>query len=66
MKIIIDEQIDTEDVEIEDNGCAKIVALGQEGFFVRLISYSEADPPDHQTMQNMIGKRVRVTIEVVE
>lgn len=55
------------DVDIEDGGCAKILHLaddGHEGMFVRLQSWSESG--DHTDLDQFIGKKIRVTVEVVE
>jgi len=53
----------------EDGGCAKIAEVcpndfADEGIFVRIQSWSEKH--NHDTLDKLEGKKVRVTIEVVD
>lgn len=55
------------EVESEDDGQALIAEISDgadEGLFVRLQSWSESR--HHPAMDEMRGKRVRVTVEIVE
>jgi hypothetical protein len=59
-------------IYLEDDGCALIapgldndITTGADGcFFVRLQSWDETRT--HQTLNSLAGKRVRITLEVVE
>lgn len=77
MKIVIEDVIGTKDVSVEDGGRAKYVSLGcdalgldQDGVFVRLHSWIEkADrfgEMNHKQFDAFIGKKVRVTVEVID
>lgn len=57
------------DVDVEDGGCAKIVYLdesegSEEGMFICLKSWTENGI--HTDLDKFIGKKIRVTVEVVE
>lgn len=60
-----------ESIEREDGGCAKILEvdnvndpLGGDSLFVRIQSWD--DDANHPVMDSMVGKRIRVTIEVLD
>ena len=59
-----------ESIESEDGGCAKILEVddseGEDGnsLFVRIQSWD--DNANHPVMNSMVGKRIRVTIEVLD
>jgi hypothetical protein len=64
------------DISTEDSGAAKIADLddeestGSPEFFVRLQSYNDnfdsTDKQMHPTMDALAGKKVRITVEVIE
>lgn len=70
MKIVLETPIfGMEDLSVEDSGCALIESIGQDsdddtGMFVRVQSWDETK--EHKDFNAFKGKRVRVTIEVVE
>ena len=58
---------------VEDQGCAKIADLddmvvhgADNAFFVRLQSWIDPPATEHKTMDWLVGKRVRITIDVIE
>ncbi len=56
-------------VSVEDSGCAKIIEVSderEEGPFVRLQSWSEQKPPQHPELDALLGKNIRVTVEVLD
>jgi hypothetical protein len=66
-------------LDTEDSGMAKIIqisdddGMADEGFFVRLHSWyewkklgNEEIPPFHPLIAQLFGKRVRVTVEILE
>jgi hypothetical protein len=59
-----------EDVTVEDSGTHKICRVGgsskDDRLYVDVLSESESDPPLHAVFDSLIGKRVRVTIEVLD
>jgi hypothetical protein len=70
MKKVFEQTVSARDVSEEDGGCAKILDIdddgtgAEEGMFVRVQSWSEEG--EHPDFDNLIGKRVRVTIEVLD
>jgi hypothetical protein len=61
------------DVDTEDSGCAKIAHIcthkdkkedEENGLFVRIQSWSEL--AHHPEFEELVGKKVRVTIEILE
>ena len=57
------------DITYEDRGMAMIAEVSDgdsTAFFVRIQSYDEADPPQHPIVDVIAGRRVRVTIEVLD
>lgn len=70
MKIILETPIfGLENLRREDSGCALIEDVGTDGVedngvFVRIQSWDETK--EHKDFNALKGKRVRVTIEVVE
>lgn len=70
MKIVLETAIfGLENLQREDGGCALIESIGTEGdeetgIFVRVQSWDETK--EHKDFNALKGKRVRVTIEVVE
>lgn len=64
------------EIEVEDDGAAQIVSLddlestGSEEFFVRLHSFNDdfddTDKSMHPTMDSLKGKKLRITIEVLD
>lgn len=65
----VEQVINRSDVDTEDSGCAKIVDVApdddqEDGMFVRIQSWS--DSTDHPDFDKMIGKRIRVTIEILD
>lgn len=76
-KIVLEGVIDPRDVDVEDGGCARIFALSDsrvERFFVCLHSWSEEQfgqplrvrAGKHPEFDSLVGKKVRVTVEVVD
>lgn len=71
-KYVIEAQTTDEDISVEDGGCAKILFVaptdGEDGIFARIQSWYENpdDPKAHQEINQLLGKRVRITIEVIE
>lgn len=66
-KIVIEGQIRPEQVDVEDGGMAMIGQPDEESlhpFFVKLQSWDETK--QHTTFKNFIGKRVRVTVEIID
>ena len=61
------------EVDVEDSGCAMIAHPSeckgqkrdeeQSGMFVRLHSWS--DSKDHSELKQFIGKKIRITVEVL-
>lgn len=68
-KIFTVEQTIT-DVEEEDNGAALITLIeGSDAMFVRLQSWDTTvwkGAEGHETFRKIMGKRVRVTVELLE
>lgn len=61
-------ETDAAEVRYEDSGQAAIIEIyspDYEGPFVRVQDYSESDPPEHPYIDSLVGRRVRVTIEVL-
>ena len=64
-----------EDIRVEDNGCAIITYLedgtdpDKESLFIQVRSWEEWEnnkkPPNHKTILALMGKKLRVTIEVI-
>ena len=58
--------VDEDSVEEEDGGMAKIIRLeGEEGINVTITSWDE-DNMSHESLQQFIGHRIRVTIETID
>lgn len=60
--------LNEDEVEVEDGGMAKIVYVPHEeetGIAVTLTSYEEEDEPQHEEINQLIGKKVKITIEVL-
>jgi hypothetical protein len=54
-------------IEREDGGCAMIGTISDNadvGMFVRIQSWDEGK--EHKDFKSLLGKKIRVTIEVVE
>lgn len=67
MKIVLESVLTEESIKREDGGMAiisEVAPVNDDAFFVRLQSWSE--DKQHTTMGRLIGKRVRVTVEVVD
>lgn len=71
MKLVMEQQINDADIDEEDGGRAKIAHFtgddkrdAAEGLFVKIQSWSESG--EHVDFDAMIGKRVRVTVEVLD
>lgn len=74
--IILEGFIDPMEVETEDGGASKIILIGadieDEGMFIELKSWDERiwegkDTPEiHKDFKSLVGKKVRVTIEIIE
>ena len=68
--VMFEDVLEPADVITEDSGCAKYVEISDDresGLFVRLHSWDDSDgTPTHPDFDALIGKRVRVTIEVLE
>lgn len=63
----ITQRVDENEVDVEDSGMAKIATLSDaspQGLFVRVQSWS--DEGNHAHFDQMLGKQVRVTVEVIE
>lgn len=73
-KIILEGKINPEDVDTDDGGCAKIFHLEDDRvkrLFVRIQSWSESlewssKAGTHPEFDELIGKRIRVTIETID
>lgn len=74
---VFEQVLTLDDVRVEDGGQAKIIQIDGVGphgepddglpLFLRLHSYAEdGDGTDHAEFDGMIGKRVRVTIEIID
>lgn len=67
-KLIIEQFLDPENVDIEDSGCARIAHIesddADECAFFRFQSWDE--DCRHETFKQFVGKKVRMTIEVIE
>lgn len=61
---------DSEYLDVEDSGCAQIYNLfdpadgEDEGLFVKIQSWS--DSGKHPDMDKLKGKRIRVTVEIID
>jgi hypothetical protein len=67
MKLVLEQQIDAAEVDTEDGGRAKIVHFDgppESMLFVRLQSWD--DTGTHVEINALTGRRVRVTIQVLE
>jgi hypothetical protein len=67
--IVIEHVVDSEeDVTREDGGKAFIVNVYSDvGILASLISYEEEDAEEgHIRIRELVGKKVRVTVEVIE
>lgn len=61
-KVILEGKVECKS---EDSGCALIAEIeGNDEFFVRLHSWS--DNKNHKFMKNIKGKKVRVTVEIID
>ena len=68
-KFIFEEKFDDENamLSVEDSGCAMIGDVcdnEDSGMFIRIQSWDETK--EHKDFKSLIGKKIRVTIEVVE
>jgi len=65
--IVIEDRLLPEDVDIEDSGRAKIALLCDEKapVGVRILSVLEEDDAVHEVFDSLIGKKLRITIEVI-
>lgn len=73
---VLEQTIPANSVEVEDGGMAKILnvtrgadgTMNEDGLYARLISYIDNDDPnvplDHVDFDKLIGKTIRVTIEI--
>jgi hypothetical protein len=60
-------ETEVEEIKTEDSGCAKIIEVSgdeEEGVWARIVSWSEKH--NHPFVESLEGKRVRVTIEVID
>lgn len=63
-------KVEHSDIETEDSGCAKILTVvfneddEENGMFVRIQSWD--DDKKHIDFNKMIGKKIKVTIEIEE
>lgn len=68
--LTLTQRVTPECVATEDSGMAKVVEFEANDrttcLFVRLHSWDEAGPFGHQEFDRLIGKTVRVTVEIVE
>ena len=63
------EYVDPKFVESEDGGAARIYTISDDpeaesGMFLRIQSWDENK--EHTDINNLIGKRIRVTVEVLD
>lgn len=70
-KFVFEDVVLPRRVEVEDGGCAKIFTTEderQERLFVRIQSWSEENlcHKEHPEFDSLIGKKIRVTVEVIE
>ncbi len=68
-KFVYEEMFDEKNamIDVEDGGCAMIAHIEDEadvGMFVRIQSWDESK--EHKDFKSLIGKKIRVTIEVIE
>jgi len=72
---VLEQTIPAHCVEVEDGGMAKILNVTrgadgtfEDGLYARLISYIDNDDPgaalNHRDFDKLIGKTIRVTIEI--
>lgn len=61
-----EKNIKKKDIDVEDSGAARITEVGQEGsdMFVRIQSWDSLKT--HEEHRQLEGKRVRVTIEILD
>lgn len=70
MKIFeVEAIIDPSRIDTEDGGCAKIATVEEGndievGMFVRLQSWDDCG--EHETFNQIVGKTVRVTVEILD
>jgi hypothetical protein len=77
MKAVFEQVMFAEEVDVEDNGCARIFEVGDltadseteasnqnDGLFVRIQSWS--DNAIHTDFDKFVDKRIRVTIETID
>lgn len=68
-KVTVDWDVDMGAVDTEDCGMVKVANgcyLIEEKVHFRVISVDESDTPVHEFMDAIVGKKVRVTFEVLE
>ena len=71
-KVIFEAKIKRKDVNIEDSGQVVIVEPqwvvkgGDDNIFIRIQSWDESAEMEHKTINKLIGKKIRVTIEEIE
>lgn len=67
MKTVFERIVRPMDVEVEDGGQSVIIEFSddakEDGMFVRVQSHNAAGK--HEKIEELIGKRVRVTVEVI-
>ena len=68
-KFIFEDMFDEKNamIEKEDGGCAMIATISDDdetGVFIRVQSWD--DNKEHEDFKSLIGKKVRITIEVIE
>lgn len=66
--ISFETNVNEDEVEDDDGGMAKIIGLYDEnsGLQVQLTSWDESDEPNHTTLEQFIGHKIRVTIEIID
>ena len=68
MKVVFEQDINRRDVDVENAGCARIVEISngdpESPLFFRMHSWDNNG--EHTQFNSWIGKRVRLTLEVIE
>lgn len=66
-KHIIDCYFNSDDIDVEDSGCAKIFTVADDldtGMFVRICSWDENKR--HEEFNRFVGRKIKITIETID
>ncbi len=68
MKHEFEQTIIEGDVTVEDSGCAVIVHIDHDlpgrHLFVKLQSWDDMPNPQHPELKDIVGKKVKITVEI--